>query len=226
MLGAGAEECKGIDCPAALGDRNRLQALVAGGTVGLHGTEPRIEDSIVQGDAAGVRVVRHRRGDEWCEYCCDRRQGCGRSGPHHRDRPRHQVVYRLHRRRRRRLLHRTGRVLRHARSIRLRQDHHPAHDRRVRDPTSGAIRLDGEDVSRTPAQAQRQHGVPALRPLPSHDGVEQRGLRAPLKSGTPPRSARRSTPLSRWCASASSPSASPRSSPVASNSGWPWPVRW
>ena len=49
-------------------------------------------------------------------------------------------------------------------------------------PTSGAIRLEGEDVSRRPAlQAQRQHRLPAVRPVPAHDRVGQRGLRAPAK---------------------------------------------
>ena len=47
------------------------------------------------------------------------------------------------------------------------------------EPTSGRIVLQGEDVTWVPpGQAQRQHGVPGLRPLPAHDGGRERRLRA------------------------------------------------
>ena len=46
-------------------------------------------------------------------------------------------------------------------------------------PTSGRILLHGEDVSRdAAAQAGRQHRVPELRPVPPHDRVRQRRVRA------------------------------------------------
>ena len=46
-----------------------------------------------------------------------------------------------------------------ARPVRLRKDHHPAHDRRLRDPTEGAIRLEGVDVSRTPPHKRNVNTV-------------------------------------------------------------------
>ena len=102
----------------------------------------------------------------------------GRSG--HRDRPRHQTLRRLRRRGRGRLLHRVGRVLLDARPVRLRQDDDAADDRRVRDAHRGCDPARRRRrLARPAAQAQRQHGVPALRAVPAHDGVGQRRLRTP-----------------------------------------------
>lgn len=82
MLGAGAEECKGIDCPAALGDRNRLQALVAGGTVALHGTEPADRGfDRPGGDAAGVKWFGTDEGTNGVSTAATGDKGAGAQAP-------------------------------------------------------------------------------------------------------------------------------------------------
>ena len=51
-------------------------------------------------------------------------------------------------------------------------------------PTEGAIRLDGaRRVEGAAVQAQREHGVPAVRAVPAHDRVRQRRLRPPQPEG-------------------------------------------
>ena len=68
--------------------------------------------------------------------------------------------------------------------VRLRQDHDPAHDRRVRaalrgrDPPRGQRRL-----ARPALQAQRQHRLPAVRAVPAHVGLGQRRVRAEVAEG-------------------------------------------
>ena len=53
-----------------------------------------------------------------------------------------------------------------------RQDHHPAHHRGLRDPGRGLVLLPGRGHRLAPAApAQREHGVPALRPLPAPERV-------------------------------------------------------
>ena len=80
---------------------------------------------------------------------------------------------------------------------------------------------------RAAAPAQRQHGVPAVRPVPAHVGARQRRLRAAgqegrRRRGPPAGDARCSTSSG----SASSPTAARRSSRAASSSASPWPGRW
>ena len=53
-------------------------------------------------------------------------------------------------------------------------------------PDSGRIELDGRDVvARPAAQASGEHRLPDLRPVPVHDGVGQRRVRAALPEGVP-----------------------------------------
>ena len=77
--------------------------------------------------------------------------------------------------------HAIGRVLLAPRPVRLRQDHHVAADRGVRTPGRGPDparrRGHGADAA---AQAQRQHGLPELRPVPAPHGRRERRVRAPL----------------------------------------------
>ena len=66
-------------------------------------------------------------------------------------------------------------------------------------PTSGLIELQGEDVTwQPPVPAQRQHGLPELRPVPPSLDLRQRGVRAapqarPGRRGEEPGSGRCST---------------------------------
>ena len=83
------------------------------------------------------------------------------------------------RRRRRRSRHRRGRVLRHARPVRLGQDHLPAPDRRLRAADRRPYRdLRRDRRGRAALPAQRQHRVPGLRAVPAHERRRQRRLRA------------------------------------------------
>ena len=113
-----------------------------------------------------------------------------------------------------------------ARPIGLRQDHHPAPDRRLR--RAHLRRRPAQRRNRQPAQAlraQRQHRLPELRPLPASHRARQRRVRpqAPPRhryrpprarsprTGRPHRQGRRAVP---------------RSSPAASASAWPSPAPW
>ena len=84
----------------------------------------------------------------------------------------------------------------------LRQDDDAAHDRRLRGAHQRPDRAPGpgRDVAAAP-QAERQHGVPELRPLPAPDHLRQRRLRAAATQGG---GARRSSGASRRCWSSSS----------------------
>ena len=111
--------------------------------------------------------------------------------------------------------------------VRLREDHDPAHDRRVRgalrgrDPPRGQGRL-----ARPALQAQRQHRLPALRAVPEHVGLGQRRLRAEVAQGrrrrdqAPRRRAARDRPPL-----ATSRTASRASCPAASSNGSRSPAR-
>ena len=64
----------------------------------------------------------------------------------------------------------SGRVLLDAGSVRLRQDHHAADDRRASRPPRGPDPPRGRGrVADAALQAQREHGVPAVRPVPPHE---------------------------------------------------------
>ena len=82
------------------------------------------------------------------------------------------------------------RVLLAARSVGLRQDHDAAHDRRLRGAHQRPHRAPGPGRHVAAAlQAQRQHRVPELRPLPAPDHLRERGLRpAPAQGRPAPRS--------------------------------------
>ncbi len=70
-------------------------------------------------------------------------------------------------------------VLQPARPVRLRQDDHPADDRRLRGADLGRHRAPGPGRDLAAAlQAQRQHGLPELRALPAPDDLRERRLRA------------------------------------------------
>ena len=138
---------------------------------------------------------------------------------------RHQVIRRDGRRRRpvpRRL---ARRVLLPPRPVGLRQDHHPADDRRLRgdDQRNG---LPGRYRRHRPAavQAQRQHGLPELRPLPAPDHLRERGVRPPPAQG--PRRAGQDpgrADAARWSSCRVSSSESRPSCPAVNSSAWPWP---
>ena len=101
-------------------------------------------------------------------------------------------------------------------------------------PTSGSILLDGVDVARaSAAQAQRQHRLPELRPVPVPDRGRQRGLRPALPEagqggvGPPGRGGPRAGPAARlreasarsavrWPAAAGGPGPGPGPQPVVS----------
>ena len=119
------------------------------------------------------------------------------------------------------------RVLLAPRAVGLRQDHHPADDRRLRAPDRRP------DPAPRPGHHPRaaraapgQHGLPELRALPAPDGVRERRLRAAAArdgqgGGHPPRRA------PRWSSSTcpTSGSASRTSSRAASSSASRWPAR-
>ena len=71
------------------------------------------------------------------------------------------------------------RVLHPARAVRLRQDHDPADDRRVRGADLRPHRAQGPGRDLAAAlQAQRQHGLPELRAVPAPDHLRERRVRA------------------------------------------------
>ena len=132
-----------------------------------------------------------------------------RRGPHGpADRPRH--------------------VLLPPRPVRLRQDDDPPDDRRLRAADRGRDPPRRQaDRRRAAVQAQRQHGLPALRPLPAHGRRPQRRLRpAPdARSARPRRSAAspRRSRSSAWPAtSGGGPGRCPAASSSASRSPAPW----
>ncbi len=69
------------------------------------------------------------------------------------------------------------------------------------EPTGGRILLQGEDVTWVPpGQAQREHGLPGLRPVPPHDGRRQRRVRPQASSGSSGREVARGSPRRcGWC---------------------------
>ena len=98
---------------------------------------------------------------------------------------------------------RAGRVLLAARPVRLRQDHDPAADRRLRGDRArrGAHRR-RRHAWRAAGEAAGQHRLPELRAVPAQVGCRERGLRPALPRlhqgrGQAPRSARRWS----WCGS-------------------------
>ncbi len=98
-------------------------------------------------------------------------------------------------------------------------------------PTSGRVLLEGVDVSNVaPAQAQRQHRLPAVRAVPAHVGARQRRLRPAGQEGAigrgpqavagdarrrPPRRVRGppAEPAVRWPATARRPGQGPGQPP-------------
>ena len=101
-----------------------------------------------------------------------------RDQPRRRDHRRHEAVRDGDRRRPHEPAHRPRRVLQPPRPVRLRQDHDAAHDRRLRAADGGRDPARRTADRRCPAvQAQRQHGLPALRALPAHGRRPQRRLR-------------------------------------------------
>ena len=128
-----------------------------------------------------------------------------------------------------RLRHRVGRVLLAARPVGLRQDHDAADDRRLRDPDRGRDPARGRRrLARAAAQAQRQHGVPALRAVPAHDGGGQRRLRAAQQEDGQGRGHASGVDelLELVRLDRLRRSASPPSCPAASSSASRWPARW
>ena len=115
-----------------------------------------------------------------------------------------------------------GRVLLAARAVRLRQDHDPAHDRRLRAPDGGRILLRDRDITTDPPDKRAgEHGVPELRAVPpprrsattSRSGPSARACRrtrSRRRVGEAPR---------RSCGSRATSGASPTSCPAASSSG-------
>ena len=104
-------------------------------------------------------------------------------------------------------------------SLRLREDHHPADDRRVRAADVGPDRAErrGRHVAAA-VQAARQHGLPELRPVPAPRHLREHRVRpAPLERQTTPRSSR----ASRRCSSSSSCPASSDASRPRSPAGRP-----
>ena len=96
----------------------------------------------------------------------------------HRRRPRRQG------RRAGRPPDRRGRVLLAAGPLGLRQDHHPADDRRLRGADQRPDPPPRPRHGRRPAvPARRQHGLPAVRALPPHGRLRERGLRAAAQEG-------------------------------------------
>ena len=100
-----------------------------------------------------------------------------------------------------------GRVLRAARSVRLRQDHAAAPARRLRDAGRRAASCStAQDLDRrAAASAAGQHDVPELRAVPASDRRGQCRVRA--QAGRPAesrRSPRASTRCWRWCSSKAS----------------------
>ena len=95
-------------------------------------------------------------------------------------------------------------------------------------PTPGQVAArGGRRLERPALQAQRQHGVPAVRPVPAHVGARQRGVRPARQEGARCRG-RCAGPrrCSTSSSSASSRGADPTSCRAASSSGSPWPGRW
>ncbi len=79
---------------------------------------------------------------------------------------------------------RRGRVLLAARPVGLRQDHHPADDRRLRGADQRPDPAPRPRHGRRPAlPARRQHGLPAVRALPPHGRLRERGLRPAAQEG-------------------------------------------
>ncbi len=132
----------------------------------------------------------------------------------------------LCRRDRGRLRDRVGRVLLDARTVGLRQDHDAADDRRLREPDRAPSGSTASTSGNAAAQAQRQHGLPALRAVPAHDGVRQHRLRAAQQKKDEAEVRKRVDEMLESCGSPTSPSAGPPSSRAASASASRWPVRW
>ena len=107
----------------------------------------------------------------------------------------------------------------------------PASTRPKRD-TRSRIRFHDEDVAHRPAAAAaRRLRVPALRAVPPHERVRERGVRPARACRARLRPAndeidRRVTSCLSWCSSTASAGGSRRSSPAASGNGSRWPGRW
>ncbi len=114
--------------------------------------------------------------------CTDRRSTYERARRRRQARGRGQAL----RRGRGRGPHQPGgpdrRVLQPARTVRVRKDHHPPDDRRVRGTHLGAHRAQGPGRDLAAAlQAPRQHRLPELRAVPAPQRLRERRLRAPAQ---------------------------------------------
>ena len=80
--------------------------------------------------------------------------------------------------------HRARRVLLDARALRLRQDHHAAHDRRLRGarPRARSSSAGAMSPGCRPYKRDVEHGLPELRALPAPDRLRERGLRPPAQA--------------------------------------------
>ena len=98
--------------------------------------------------------------------------------------------------------------------------------------TRSRIRFHDEDVAHRPAAAAaRRLRVSALRAVPPHERVRERGVR-PARAAAQAcgrrtqRSIAACTSCCSWCSSTASAGGSRRSFPAASGSGPRWPGRW
>ena len=190
----------GCPCPQSGAPRSagasRLRNRDVGAAAYRHTTLPTCERSGAGSPprrrGSNLRAFATRNGRAVCARRGTRRGTSGWTSDEQRRHPARrgpQGVRRLRGRRTRQLLDRPGRVLRHARAVRLRQDDDAEDDRRLRAThlRPGAAQRRGREPG--PAlQAQRQHGLPAVRAVPAHERLRQRALRT-----AQPRSCRRTT---------------------------------
>ena len=131
------------------------------------------------------------------------------------------------RRRRRHSRHRGGRVLRHARAVRLRQDDLPAPDRRLRAADAGHIEIFGETAEGVPPYRRNVNTVFQDYALFPHLNVRDNVAYGLMVKGVAKaeREAKR-RPRSPWSSSPAMGRAARRSFPAASASAWRSPARW
>ena len=174
------------------------------------------------------RVVGRRRGS------ARRRRARRRDGERRwdhagrRDPRRHQAVRGRHRRRPDAPVDRARRVLLPPRAVGLRQDDDPPDDRRLRAADRGRdLPRRQADRRRAAVSPQRQHGLPALRPVPAHGRRPERRLRpAPAQGRARTKRRGASARRSRSSAWRATSTGGPGRCPAASSSASRWPGRW
>ena len=141
---------------------------------------PPTRSSVAPEEQRDARGERRRRPPRRCR---EEVRGRGRRRPHRPRGPRR-------------------RVLLPARAVRLRQDHDPADDRRLRgaDVRPDRAARPGRDLAAA-VPAQRQHRLPELRPLPAPHDLRERRLRPAPQEG---QGRRGQAPRRRRCSSSSS----------------------